>query len=974
MAERFNGNVPYKRNTHGSGRRSVFSVPSQEYLRRSLQSKGDSALLRSRLRNDGQFKGVEPTTELPIPETIQQDVMGPYSNLGNVNLPIFNHRHEIVDAMRDNKALITEGATGSGKSTQLPLYLLEEEFEKIYIVEVRRSMVDGLVDRLRAELVQVLGPDAADLVGAIHGRRSDRHPNNKMFVLTPMTLLAMLGQIRKEAETIKTAYLMDEAHEDDPFLTVAMGAAAMAVRDNNNGARFIASSATINADNFMRPLGRITNPKNPDSVHVPVIEVQGRPFDVEIKQAPGMNPAEAYLAYGLDHKVAILSDRGEKQMKNIRSVVEEGLRQKGLNKNGEFLFRTYSGETDDIARSRIISLAENIQEHQRLVIIASPAIRSGVTIPGATFAATGGLVNREIRNKDGHWGLVTQYYSQAEIIQTIGRVGRDVPGGVGYICEPMPRDMTPRRVEEHKVIFPFMSLEDRAEHPEPSIFNTDISNIILATKKHGLEYSELKHYTHQEVNEATIQNATTGLTRTLGALDHDGNITPRGLKMSEFPVVTQLSRGLVEGLEQGRSRPHMARMALMAAAVDVGGVQDFRGNAGKEWKALVDSDSDDDFATQLNLMLALRTEEREFESKREKFLYIRANDLSAKRVEDAQRMAEKILRRLSFRPEDLEIDPPTAKELRELREDFTSGMYDQVYRDAGIVGKERTFTHIRDKESVPFRTISSQSVTEPRAGMIIAGIPQYYEEIRGTTITLKDVLAMTLKVEPEVIGRFAKQNHLVEYKPVKGSSRVNGGMAVERETIVFGSLNLGSRDVATNREFIPVDTQRELVRYSLQNPGPSQLAMRSTADELAEYRRTLGNEEVEKYRRLRAPVDFTKTEIDRLLKLYAGRTRLVQELDALLGEHAYEKNISIERYYDSNARAEMLARSPATLEIGGATTDIQYSNGVPYVTKISQDQEAAITGPVFLPDGREVLRQVGKAGGRGTRRISFGTN
>ena len=44
-------------------------------------------------------------------------------------LPIFKSRGELLDVIRDNKVVIVKGATGSGKTTQLPQYILENAIE-----------------------------------------------------------------------------------------------------------------------------------------------------------------------------------------------------------------------------------------------------------------------------------------------------------------------------------------------------------------------------------------------------------------------------------------------------------------------------------------------------------------------------------------------------------------------------------------------------------------------------------------------------------------------------------------------------------------------------------------------------------------------------------------------------------------------------------------------------------------------------
>lgn len=961
MAERFNGNVPYSRRTHGSGRRGVFAVPSQNYLSRLKASKEANDRLRaSILEKEISKKSVEEVEQ--IADTLE---------VGNKFLPIFQHKADILATIEANKAVLLMGATGSGKTTQLPQYLLEVGYDHTYVIEGRRAMADSNGERVRSELAEVLGEDETkNVLGILHGERSDVHEDNKITFMTANTFIRMAAQISKQKAGKKIGIIADEIHEDDPYVEIAVGVAGKMTRDEEHF-RLIGASATIDPAIIQKPFGRVTNWEHPEDVHVPVVTVEGRPFNVEVIEASDMDPADAYLAHGLDHAVAILSTRGADQISAIRTKIQDALLRRKIS-NVEF--REYTGGTSSFQRAAIEAYAENIGPDQRLVVLASPAARSGVTIPNATFAAMDGMINREIRNEDGDWGLLAQYVTQAEIFQLAGRVGRNKDGAVAYICQPMPGETrNQKRIDEYRQLYPFMSLNDRPQYPTPSILNTNISGISLGLAAIGEDHSEINLLTLTELDEQSIGNVRTRLTNTFGALNEDGSITHIGQLMDKYPVVAELSRGLAEGVINGRSQQHMARGALLAAAVDVGGIQQFRGNAqDPAWKHLLRDGSDDDFIAQLDMMLALRDAQKDFTDMKDRYNFLWEHGLNYKRAEDAQKMASKILRRLGLDNRTYEVEPPSYAEIADLREDFTAGMFDSVYRDAGVIGKERVYTHVRDRENIRHRTISDRSVTEPAAGQILAGIPQYYQKTVKGVQEIKNVLGMTLKVDPKIVGHFALQNRRVHYEPVKHSARINGGMVLERELIMFGDLQVGSQDVAKSREKIPIESQRALVQYALHNPGEAQRHLRETAVELSEYRRTLPEGEINSYRLPNAPVDLTKTEIERLLRFYAERTRNAQELDALLGEHASQKGISIDRYYEGAARAEMIARSPATIVIGGTVTDIHYDAGSPYVTKITSQQEKAVNGPIYLDDGREVLRQVKKEGKRGTHRVSFG--
>jgi hypothetical protein len=78
-----------------------------------------------------------------------------------------------------------------------------------------------------------------------------------------------------------------------------------------------------------------------------------------------------------------------------------------------------------------------------------------------------------------------------------------------------------------------------------------------------------------------------------------------------------------------------------------------------------------------------------------------------------------------------------------------------------------------------------------------------------------------------------------------------------------------------------------------------------------------------------------------------------------------------EKYYHPESIQLLNEMSPDQLTIGDETLTVRYDNGQPYVTNLTQEQLQAIHEPIYLKDGREVLRQRQAAGG-GKERVSFG--
>lgn len=83
-----------------------------------------------------------------------------YMAQGRMNLPIWNFRDEILNTLDTHRALIICSETGSGKSTQIPSFILEHEMKqgrpcKIYVTEPRRISAISLARRVSEELGEI---------------------------------------------------------------------------------------------------------------------------------------------------------------------------------------------------------------------------------------------------------------------------------------------------------------------------------------------------------------------------------------------------------------------------------------------------------------------------------------------------------------------------------------------------------------------------------------------------------------------------------------------------------------------------------------------------------------------------------------------------------------------------------------------------------------------------------------------------
>jgi len=946
----------FKRRDHGSERRGVFSVPANidAIAYRQEQSKQAKARMLAKLREIKQSQA----------EELQK------TDLGNKSLPAYKHKQDILANIDAYKAVILGGPTGSGKSTQLPQYLYEAGYDKTIILVPRRIIADGLGERIREEFKDQLGSDESEnLVGIIHGERVERHDDNRVLVMTPNTFNRMEKDLSAEFGDKKVAIISDEIHEANLFTEIATGIAAMSVQKHEDW-RLIAASATHNSESLQKSFSAL----NKDN-YVPMINIEGRPFNVDIKEAPGLNLMETYAKVGKEHEKSMLFTSGKRE---IDHIIEETIAE--INKTDQFasqkvVFRKLHGELTEFELSHI---NDPVPEGYRLVIVSSPAGMSGITIPGVTLVITDGTINRQELDEDGIPGLVRHQLSQAEITQQAGRAGRDVPGGIAYIVDPttvMDDELRKRGKEVEMPQMEYLPFAHRDQHAPPEIYHTNLSRVVLSVASLNHRFSDINEYIPHSVAPSAIINAEESLSR-LGALNDEDKITITGREMDEFPISPELSRGLVEarrGERRGeRTAMHLARAAFVAAAVEAGGLQDFTAKKPKTWKSLIRPEVNDDFIAQLDLMTAVQG--LDYLDPKESFDFMEKYSIHPKRLERAQKVSRKVLQAFKMSQENIIVTTPLPDEEDLLRRDFTAGMIDLVYEEAGTSYRKKLYKNIHGDDTATKRLISQRSVFEHPRGQkqLVAGIPRWFEKQSKDGPKRYDVVEMTLMVEPSVVGDYARQNDLLVGRLLQ--PQMDGVQVVEREQMKFGTIDVGTPVNRTTAELIPKASQDLLVSRTLEKPGAAQKALRSIAEELEWYYQAFPNDVLVQYRKTKAPEDITKDSIEELVREFAAHTRTMTEIESRLSEHMYRKNITINRYFDEGARRELQKLSPGSISVPGVgTMRVLYDNGQPYFTRgagltEAQFKIAAASRPT-LPDGREILFQTEKEGG-GTERLS----
>jgi ATP-dependent helicase HrpA len=163
-------------------------------------------------------------------------------------LPVSQRRDDIARAIADNQVVIVAGATGSGKTTQLPKICLELGRESIGHTQPRRIAARTIAERIAEEL----GTDLGGLVG-YQVRFTDRvGADTKIKLMTDGILLNEIHRDRllKKYDTI----IIDEAHERSLTIDFLLGYLKQLLPQRPD-LKLIITSATIDPESFSQHFG-----------------------------------------------------------------------------------------------------------------------------------------------------------------------------------------------------------------------------------------------------------------------------------------------------------------------------------------------------------------------------------------------------------------------------------------------------------------------------------------------------------------------------------------------------------------------------------------------------------------------------------------------------------------------------------------------------------------------------------------------
>ncbi|KAH7676381.1 RNA helicase protein [Dioscorea alata] len=442
-----------------------------------------------------------------------------------------------------NQILILVGETGSGKTTQIPQFVLEAEgLGKPLVVactQPRRVVAMSVARRVAEEMDVILGEEVGYTI------RFEDCSSQK-------TILKYLtdGMLLREAsaDPLLERYnviILDEAHERTLATDVLFGL-LKEVLIKRPDLKLVIMSATLEAEKFQ------------DYFNVaPLIKVPGRLHPVDLFYTP--EPETDYLEAAIRTVVQIhmreppgdilLFLTGEEEIEDACRKIKKEINDLGDQFGPVKVVPLYSSLAL-VMQQKIFEPApaplKDGGPPGRKIVVSTNIAETSLTIDGIVYVIDPGFSKQKIYNPRVRVeSLLVTPISKASAHQRSGRAGRTCPGKCFrlYTENSFNTDLQPQTY--------------------PELLRSDLANTVLTLKKLGID--DLVHFDFMDPPAPETLMRALEVLNYLGALDDEGNLTKLGEMMSEFPLDPQMSKMLIVSPEFNCSNEILTITAMLSA-------------------------------------------------------------------------------------------------------------------------------------------------------------------------------------------------------------------------------------------------------------------------------------------------------------------------------------------------------------------------------------------------------------------------
>jgi len=450
------------------------------------------------------------------------------------SLPIDEVLPALREALATRHEAVLEAPPGAGKTTRVPLALLNEPWlagQRILMLEPRRLAARAAAERLASELGEKVG----ETVGYRIRLDSKVGPNTRIEVVTEGILTRRL-QDDPALEGVGLL-IFDEFHERslDADLALALSLNGRDLFRDEQPLKILLMSATLEGE---RLAGLLDD--------APILRSEGRMFPVDVRWGRPFQPGEFIEPRLVQTVLEALNDEsgsvlvflpGQAEIRRVHQQLADA-----LGEHPEMLLCPLHGELDLAAQRAAI---EPAPPGKRKVVLATNIAETSLTIDGVRVVVDAGLARvPRFDPGSGMTRLDTQRISRASATQRAGRAGRLEPG----VCYRLWSQ------DQHEQLAAYGSAE---------ILQADLAGLALQLARWGVTPAQLVWL---DVPPGAAYAQAQDLLERLGALTakagEDCKLTPHGQAMAELPAHPRIAHLLLRGQALG-----LADMACDVAAL-----------------------------------------------------------------------------------------------------------------------------------------------------------------------------------------------------------------------------------------------------------------------------------------------------------------------------------------------------------------------------------------------------------------------
>ncbi|MES2661749.1 MAG: ATP-dependent RNA helicase HrpA, partial [Pseudomonadota bacterium] len=478
----------------------------------------------------------------------------------SLDLPIIQHRDEIINAIQTHAVTLIIGETGSGKTTQVPQLCLAAGcgiYGRIAHTQPRRVAARALSQRLAEELKD----SDHKWVGCKYRFFDKTRTENYIQLMTDGWLLTEIVQDRylTQYDTI----ILDEVHERSVNLDLLIGWLRYLL-PRRPDLKIILMSATLQADIFKTAFPKCA-----------VVEVEGRSFPVSMiyRDPTELNSIETQSQKSNKPDRLDVSPLHLAVIETIRDICSERLEAKSQCRDILVFLPTERDihqliillKREQFSGIDFLPLYSRLETHLqdrifrpktslRRVILSTNIAETSLTVPNIGYVIDSGLARiARFSHRRQIQQLPIDKIAQANAQQRAGRCGRVAAG----VCVRLYSESD------------FLS---RPAFTPPEIVRSSLTAVLL--NLHQLHFPEPENFLWLTPPEPRAWTVARQQLEELGALQNQ-QLTSIGKSMARFPLDPRLARMILEAVQ----KRCLSEIIILASLLSVA---DFRMNRSDE--------------------------------------------------------------------------------------------------------------------------------------------------------------------------------------------------------------------------------------------------------------------------------------------------------------------------------------------------------------------------------------------------------